>query len=250
MIIYPAIDMKGGRVVRLTQGDPDRQVTYSDDPVATALRWQEAGAEWLHVVNLDNALDNGGQIPDVLAKLAVLGVNIQYGGGLRSLDQAGQALDMGASRIVLGTMIVQRPELAGEAVLRFGVEAVTAALDARDGVVTTHGWQSTSKWKPTDLGRVLAGMGVQYALYTDVSRDGMLEGANLEATARLAIESGLNVISSGGVASVEDIRALAAIEPPLEGAVVGKALYDQRLTLEDAIAASRPTPQGATPYAG
>jgi phosphoribosylformimino-5-aminoimidazole carboxamide ribotide isomerase len=250
MIIYPAIDMKGGRVVRLTQGDPDRQVIYNDDPVATALRWKEAGAEWLHVVNLDNALDNGGQIPDVLAKLAVLGINIQYGGGLRSLAQAGQALDMGASRIVLGTMIVQRPELAGEAVLRFGVEAVTAALDARDGVVTTHGWQSTSKWKPTDLGRVLAGMGVQYALYTDVSRDGMLEGANLEATALLAIESGLNVISSGGVASVEDIRALAAIEPPLEGAVVGKALYDQRLTLEDAIAASRPTPQGATSYAG
>jgi phosphoribosylformimino-5-aminoimidazole carboxamide ribotide isomerase len=205
---------------------------------------------WLHVVNLDNALDDGGQIPDVLARLAGLGIKIQYGGGLRSLDQAGQALDAGATRVVLGTMIVQRPELAGEAVLRFGVEAITAALDARDGVVTTHGWQSTSKWKPTDLGRVLAGMGVRYALYTDVSRDGMLEGANLEATAQLAIESGLKVISSGGVASVEHIRALAAIEPPLEGAVVGKALYDQGLTLEDAIAASRPTPQGATPHAG
>jgi phosphoribosylformimino-5-aminoimidazole carboxamide ribotide isomerase len=239
MIIYPAIDLRGGRVVRLVQGDPARQTVHSDDPVSTAQRWKRTGAEWLHVINLDGALGEESLNLEMLSRLAAVGLPIQFGGGLRSLDDAHRALDAGAARAILGTLAVKRPKLAGEAVLRFGPEAVTVALDARDGRVATHGWQEQSAWTPVELGRRLAAMGVQHALYTDISRDGELRGVNVAATAELARKTGLSVIASGGVASPDDIRALKTAEAGIAGVVIGKALYTGALTLEDALRLSR-----------
>ncbi|MEL7675319.1 MAG: HisA/HisF-related TIM barrel protein, partial [Chloroflexota bacterium] len=171
MIVYPAIDLRRGRVVRLIHGDPARETVHGDDPVAVAARWLDAGAQWLHVVNLDGALGETGQALDALGAIAALGAPVQFGGGLRSLDDAARALEAGARRVILGTLAVREPEQAGEAVSRFGADAVAVALDARGDRVATHGWQQVSAWTPADLGRRFAALGVRHALFTDVSRD-------------------------------------------------------------------------------
>jgi|SRR5690606_13973073 len=238
MIVYPAIDIRRGRVVRLVHGDPERETVHGDDPVAVATRWRDAGAEWLHVVNLDGALGEAAQALDVLQAIAALGVPVQFGGGLRSLDDAARALDAGASRVILGTLAVREPEQAGEAVARFGADAVAVALDARGDRVATHGWQQVSAWTPAELGRRFAEMGVRHALFTDVSRDGDLSGVAVEATAALARETGLAVIASGGVAGLDDLRALRAAGD-IAGVVIGKALYTGALRLEDALEAAK-----------
>ncbi len=234
MIVYPAIDLRRGRVVRLVYGDPSRETVHSDDPTATAKRWQSAGAKWLHVVNLDGALGEATLALETLRSLADGGLPIQFGGGLRTLDDAQKALDAGAARVILGTMVVRQPELAGEAVQRFGAEAVTVALDAKGDQVATHGWQQVSEWTPAKLGRRFAADGVHHALYTDVSRDGDLSGVNVSATAELAAETGLSVIASGGVASLDDIRALKK-EDNIAGVIIGKALYSGVFKLERAL---------------
>lgn len=239
MIVYPAIDLRGGRVVRLLYGDPEQQTTYSNDPLTAARNWQAAGASWLHVVNLDGALGEAQLNLTMLKQLAELSLPIQFGGGLRSLDDVARAFEAGAARVVLGTLIAEQPELAGEAVERWGAEAIAVALDARSGRVATHGWQQQSSWTPVALGQLLGGLGVRYALYTDISRDGGLGGVNVEATARLAAETGLAVIASGGVARLSDIRALKAARPPIAGVVIGRALYTGAFTLPEALAAAR-----------
>ena len=239
MIVYPAIDLRGGRVVRLLYGDPDQQTTYSNDPLTVARNWQAAGASWLHVVNLDGALGEAQLNLTMLKQLVQVGLPVQFGGGLRSLDDVARALEAGAARIVLGTLIAERPELASEAVRRWGDEAIAVALDARSGLVATHGWQQQSNWSPIALGKLLAQYGVRHALYTDISRDGGLGGVNVEATACLAAETGLAVIASGGVARLSDIRALKAAQPPIAGVVIGRALYAGAFTLPEALAAAR-----------
>ncbi len=238
MIVYPAIDLRRGRVVRLVYGDPSRETVHSDDPVATAKRWQSAGATWLHVVNLDGALDEATLALETLRSLAGVGLPIQFGGGLRTLDDAQKALDAGAARVILGTMVVRQPELAGEAVRRFGAESVTVALDAKGDQVATHGWQQVSEWTPANLGKLFAADGVRHALYTDVSRDGDLSGVNVGATAKLAAETGLSVIASGGVASLDDIHALKK-EGNIAGVIIGKALYSGAFKLESALEAAK-----------
>ncbi len=234
MILYPAIDLRGGQVVRLQQGDPARQTRYSADPLATARRWQEAGATWLHVINLDGAFQTANDNLSVLARLAKLGVSIQFGGGIRSLEDAARAIDAGAARVILGTAVAQDPALVETFVARWGAERLAVALDARGGRVATHGWQTESAWTPIDLGRALARRGAIHALYTDVARDGGLAGVDVAGTARLAAETGLQVIASGGVASLEDIRALRATGQ-VAGAVIGKALYEGVFSLADAL---------------
>lgn len=238
MIVYPAIDLRRGRVVRLRYGDPAQETIHSDDPVATAQRWQAAGAEWLHVVNLDGALGESTLALDTLRAIAAVGLPVQFGGGLRSLEDVERALDAGAARAILGTLAVEQPDVADEAVRRFGPQAVAVALDARGDRVATHGWQQISAWTPVELGRRFAALGVVHALYTDVSRDGDLSGVNVEAAARLARETGLSVIASGGVASLDDIRALRQTEV-VAGVIVGKALYSGVLTLKDALLAAQ-----------
>jgi phosphoribosylformimino-5-aminoimidazole carboxamide ribotide isomerase len=254
LIIFPAIDLRQGRVVRLRQGDPNAQTTYSNDPAETAQRWASQGAQWLHVVNLDSALTFsltpgasltgagcGDKLPINLRRLfdirAAVGLPIQYGGGLRSLEDIELALETGATRVVLGTLAVQQPALVGQAVERFGAGRIVVGLDARDGKVATHGWQETTELAAIEVARRMARMGVQRTVYTDISRDGMLTGLNVAATAELAQSSGLKVIASGGVGSLDDVRALAErAGGGIEGDIVGQALYTGAFTLAEALA--------------
>jgi len=237
MIVYPAIDIRRGQVVRLRHGDPSRETVHGDDPVAVAARWLDDGATWLHVVNLDGALGEATQALETLGAIAALGAPVQFGGGLRSLDDAARALDAGAGRVILGTLAVREPEQAREAVGRFGADAVAVALDARGDRVVTHGWQQVSAWTPLELGRRFEEMGVHHALFTDVSRDGDLSGVAVEATAALARGTGLAVIASGGVARLDDIRMLRAVSL-IAGVVIGQALYAGVFTLPEALAAA------------
>ncbi len=238
MIIYPAIDLRGGRVVRLREGDPNRQTIFSDDPLQTARDWIAAGAAWIHMVNLDGAFASANNNGEILAGAAKLGAKIQFAGGLRSLDDMAQALERGASRIVLGTIAVQQPEIVGQAIARWGAEAVSVALDARDGMVTTHGWQQQTAMTPAEFGLQMKALGAKHALYTDVNRDGNLGGSNVAGTIALGRATGLQVIASGGVSTAAEIQELAA-SGAVAGAVIGMALYEKRLTLQNALTAAQ-----------
>jgi phosphoribosylformimino-5-aminoimidazole carboxamide ribotide isomerase len=241
MIIYPAIDLRHGRVVRLVEGDPQQETVFSEDPLETALRWKESGAEWLHIINLDGAFSDGGLNLEMISRLvSATGLKVQFGGGIRSLDDAARAItEAGVTRVVMGTPVVREPAVAGEAIQRFGVEALAVALDAKDGRVSTHGWQQQSEWTPIGLGQFFAEMGVKHALYTDINRDGKLHGPNVRACADLAEQTGLSVIASGGVSTLQDIIALRGAHPGITGAVIGKALYTGAVSLGDALAATR-----------
>lgn len=238
MIIYPAIDLRGGKVVRLKEGDPARQTVFSDDPIATARQWVEGGATWIHMVNLDGAFSEANDNGAILKAVSKLGVQVQFGGGLRRIDDVTRALEHGAARVVLGTAAIERPELIAEAIHEWGAERVCVALDARDGKIATHGWQQTSELTPVQLGKQMAKLGARHALYTDVSRDGALTGVNIEATVTLAQETGLAVIASGGVSSLDEIRELAATNA-VAGVIVGMALYEGHITLTEALQAAR-----------
>jgi phosphoribosylformimino-5-aminoimidazole carboxamide ribotide isomerase len=255
LIIFPAIDLRRGKVVRLRQGDPSAQTEFSDDPVSVARSWQAAGAEWLHVVNLDGALRplaagdaSSGWVADpMLVNLQVLAairaataLPIEYGGGVRTVDDVARALELGATRVILGTVAVERPEIVAESLRRFGAGRIVVALDARHGKVSTHGWQTVSHVGVLDAGRQFRSIGVERALYTDVERDGMLSGVNAAATAELARSTGLTVIASGGVATLADIRALAShSREGIEGVVVGQSIYTGALDLAEAITEGR-----------
>lgn len=237
MIIYPAIDLRGGKVVRLQEGDPNQQTTFSDDPVATAQNWIDAGAAWIHMVNLDGAFSAANDNLTILAAVSKLDTRVQFGGGLRSLAEIERALESGASRVVLGTVAVKEPDVVKQAVAQFGADAVCVALDAKDGKVTTHGWTERTDVTPAELGGAMAANGVRHALFTDVSRDGKLTGVNIEATAALGRDTGLQVIASGGVSTVDEIRQLTA-SGTVAGAVIGMALYTGEITLQDALEAA------------
>jgi phosphoribosylformimino-5-aminoimidazole carboxamide ribotide isomerase len=236
MILYPSIDVRGGQVVRLREGDPNRETVFSADPLATARRWIDAGAKWLHMVNLDGAFNIANDTLGILAAVATLSVRVQFGGGLRSTADVARAFDAGAARVVLGTVALEKPEIVAESVERWGPEAICVALDARGGKVTTHGWQQTSDQTPAALGRAMTTYGVRHALYTDVLRDGGLMGVNVLATAALARTTGLSVIASGGLSSLDDVRALRDTGI-VAGAVLGTALYRNAFTLEEALQA-------------
>ena len=254
-IIYPAIDLRRGQVVRLRQGDPDAQTTFADDPAAVARRWSEQGAEWLHVVNLDGAFtlsgqgQGSGQDDDQrlglnlkrLAEIrAAVSLPIQFGGGLRTSDDVALALELGATRVVLGTVAVRQPQIVADALARFGAERIVVGIDARDGMVATHGWQETSALDILTVAQRMKALGVQRVVYTDIARDGTLTGVNLAATVALSRASGLAVIASGGVASLDDIRALSGHQADgVEGVIVGQSLYTGAVGLREAIVVGR-----------
>lgn len=238
MIIYPAIDLRGGKVVRLREGDPDHQITFSDDPVATAQQWIDEGAEWIHMVNLDGAFASANDNSKILEAVAKLDVKVQFGGGLRDMDALQNAIDLGASRIVIGTMAIKDPDAVEEAIETFGADAVCVALDAKDGKVTTHGWTELSQHTPIEFGRLIAKKGVQHALYTDVKRDGSLIGVNVHDTISLGRNTGLQVIASGGVSHMGEIEQLAKSKV-VSGAIIGMALYQNKITLGEALLAAK-----------
>jgi phosphoribosylformimino-5-aminoimidazole carboxamide ribotide isomerase len=236
--VYPAIDLRGGRVVRLAQGDPDRETAYSGDPGAVARRWQDAGASWIHVVNLDGAFGETGQEnAATLADIVAVGTRVQFGGGLRSLDAIAAALDLGVSRVVVGTAAVEEPGLMGATLERFGPERVAVGIDAREGFVRVHGWQEGTGVRAADLARQWADAGGRWLVFTDISRDGMGSGVNVAATRALAEGTGLCVIASGGVATLEDVQRVK--DAGLAGVIIGRALYEGTVDLKEATTFSR-----------
>ncbi len=234
--IYPAIDLRNGRVVRLQLGDPNKQTVFSDDPAAMGRQWLAAGAEWLHVVNLDGAFDEAGAANwAALPQLTRLGAQVQFGGGIRALADVARALEAGAARVILGTTAVENPALVAEAIAQFGAERIVVGIDARDGRVKTRGWLHDTAVTPAQLGQQMKESGVQTIIYTDISRDGVLTGVNAAATAQLAQATGLRVIASGGVAALDDITRCAALAGQgVVGVITGRAIYDGRLDLHTA----------------
>jgi phosphoribosylformimino-5-aminoimidazole carboxamide ribotide isomerase len=230
----PAIDLKEGKCVRLQEGMASRSIEYDDDPVAVALHWQEQGASRLHVVDLSGAFSGQASHLDLIhSMLRQLRIPVQVGGGLRSLEQISSILDFGAERAILGTVAVEKPELVAEAVKRFA-DAIAVGVDAREGRVTLRGWTGQSGITASQLARRMKELGVARIIFTDVSRDGMLRGLNIEETERLARETGIPVIASGGASGVEDVRALwERRQCGIEGVILGRSLYENRINFRD-----------------
>lgn len=244
MIVYPAIDLRGGRCVRLVQGDPHAETIVSDDPVGTAQRWVNLGAEWLHVVNLDGAFGDttsaGENVRALRAILDAVAVPVQFGGGLRSMADLDAALSLGVTRAIIGTAAITNPSLVQEALARFGSEYLSLAIDARDSQVATHGWQQLSGVRAIDLALQMKELGITHVVYTDITRDGTLTGVNAPACAKLATQSGLAVVASGGVASLEDVHRVKEVEATgVEGLIIGKALYAGQVNLSLALEVAR-----------
>lgn len=232
--IYPAIDLRGGKVVRLKEGDPGRMTSYSDDPTATAQHWLGMGASWLHVVDLDGAFgdsDNANHM--ALESILKHGARIQFGGGMRSLDAIEAALSLGISRVILGTIAIENPEVVADAVRQLGAERIVVGIDARDGLVRTRGWKDNSGVSALDLALQIREVGVGTVIFTDVSRDGSGSGLNIPATRELSERSGLNVIASGGVNTIDDV--IAAKDAGLAGCIIGRALYDGTIDLREVL---------------
>ncbi|WP_425058072.1 1-(5-phosphoribosyl)-5-[(5-phosphoribosylamino)methylideneamino] imidazole-4-carboxamide isomerase [Sporomusa carbonis] len=237
MIIFPAIDIRGGRCVRLTEGRFDKETVFADNPADMALKWATAGAQYLHVVDLDGALAGKPVNLEVVRTIVrTVTVPVQLGGGIRTLDSIAQVLDSGVSRVILGSVAVRNPELVRDACRRFG-DRIVVGIDARDGQAAVDGWEVAGGVGAEELARKMAAAGVARIIYTDISRDGTLQGVNVAATAALAKAAGIPVIASGGVKSLEDITALrtANKEGGIEGVIVGKAIYTGAVDLAAAI---------------
>ena len=233
MIIFPAIDLRGGKCVRLIQGDFDKETVYSDDPQATALKWQSFGAKFLHVVDLDGARKGSPQNLDAIKKiLDAVEIPIEVGGGIRTLDDAEKVLSLGVCRVILGSVAVENISLVEEAVKNFG-DKIVVGIDARNGFVAVHGWEKSSAVKVEELAKKIVAAGVKTIIYTDISKDGMLSGVNAETFAELQKISGAQIVASGGVKNLEDIRSLKAAK--IAGVIVGKAIYTGALDLKSAI---------------
>ena len=236
--IYPAIDLRGGKVVRLKEGDPRRITEYSDDPTETAARWLNAGAQWLHVVNLDGAFGEEDEANRLALKsILKFGVQVQFGGGIRSIESIERVLKLSVSRVVLGTIAVERPEMIVDALKKFGPERIAVGIDARDGLVRTRGWKDNSYIAATDLALQMQRLGLHTIIFTDISRDGSGSGLNISSTRELTETSGLEVIASGGVHTLEDV--IAARDANLAGVIIGRALYEGTIYLEDALEIQR-----------
>ncbi len=234
MIIYPAIDLRGGKVVRLKEGDPARMTAYSDDPAEMARKWLSMGAVWLHVVNLDGAFGESDDANrSALEAILKLGAQVQFGGGMRSLDAVENAIELGVSRIVLGTIAIEQPKVVIAALKKFGPEKIAVGIDARDGIVAVRGWKSDSGILAKDLALQMRTVGLGTVIFTDIRRDGLGSGLNISSTRELADVSGLDVIASGGVHTLDDV--IAARDAKLSGAIIGRALYEGTIDLEKAL---------------
>ena len=238
ILIIPAIDLRNGRSVRLTQGRQDKATVYDRDPIEIARSYETSGARMLHIVDLDAAFSNPtSRNRQVLRELiSGTGIPLQFGGGLRSLEDIAQVIEFGVARVVIGTLAVEAPMILDQALRLFGADRIAVGIDARNGQVLTRGWEKEGKLSALDLAQRVASMGIERIIYTDVARDGMLVGVNVEHTCAIARESGLKVTASGGVSSLEDIRRLKdARECGIDSVIVGKALYEGRFSLKEAI---------------
>ena len=240
MKIFPAIDIKDGQCVRLIKGDYATAHKVAEDPLATARSFEAAGAEWIHMVDLDGAKDAALVNKDIFVRVAKeTGLKVEVGGGIRTMKDADEALAVGVRRVILGSVAVRDPELVREACEKYG-DRVVVGIDARDGIVAVDGWGVSGDIDAVTLARKMKGAGVKTVIYTDISRDGTLSGVNVEATKSLAEESGLMVVASGGVSSIDDIKALKKVESSgIEGVICGKSIYTGSLSLHDALEIAR-----------
>lgn len=249
MRLFPAIDIRGGRAVRLLQGDYDRETAYDADPLDAAMRWVEGGADFLHVVDLDGA--RAGRPANLAVVRRIVehgGVPVQMGGGLRDEAAVAEALEAGVTRAILGTSAVRDPELMGSLCERFGSECVVASVDARGGEVAVEGWEQGSGTAVEDAIVALGSQGVRHFVYTPVEVDGTLEGPGLERLGSILAacdRDGSRLIYSGGVGTIDDLAAIAALRSrTIEGVIVGRALYEDRFTIAEAISALEPANAG------
>ena len=240
MIIFPAIDLRDGKCVRLLKGDFSKETIYSSAPEDVALRWTQEGAEYLHVVDLDGALAGMPKNTEVIKKiLSNVQIPVELGGGIRTLEMIENTLALGVTRVILGSAAVQNRDLVKEACRRYG-DRIVVGIDAKDGIAAVDGWGISSGISAVELAKELASYGLKTIIYTDIARDGTLSGVNIEATANLATSSGVDIVASGGVKSLEDIHALKERETDgIVGVIAGKSIYEGTLSLSEAIAAAR-----------
>lgn len=238
MEILPAIDLLDGKVVRLAQGKRDQVTVYSDDPVAIALKWKAAGARWLHVVDLNGAFDGTyTNLPFARRVIEACGLQVELSGGIRTQETLKRAMEAGAARVVLGTKACEDPAFVQEAAHTYGSK-IAVAIDAKAGQVVSRGWVSSTNLTPATLASQIVNLGVQTLICTDVSRDGMMQGPNLQLLTEVLDAGAKHVIASGGISSLEDVKALKPLESRgVIGAIIGKALYEGKIDLKQAIAA-------------
>ena len=240
--IYPAIDMKGGKCVRLYQGDYDQETVYGDSPFEMAKKFVDEGANWIHLVDLDGAKDgekiHGNEVIRIATELPV---QVQIGGGIRSKEDVDFYLSNGVTRVIIGSLAISQPELVAELLDEYGGDRIVIGLDAKDGMVATHGWLETSSKSAVEVGKYFAAKGAKHVIFTDIATDGTLQGPNLEANKELAVETGLSIIVSGGISTLQDIEKVAELakETSISGAITGKALYNNRFTLAEALEKGR-----------
>lgn len=235
MQLYPAIDMKNGQCVRLTQGLFDNVKVYSDTPAHMAKLWEDQGGTFLHLVDLDGALAGRSVNEDAIRKIIeTVSIPTEIGGGIRSEEAIQNMLNLGVSRVIIGTKAVENPEFIRDMIEKFGPHKVVVGVDAKDGMVAIHGWEKVSQISALDLCMQMKSFGVEHIIYTDISKDGMLSGPNVSYTKKLTDETGLDIIASGGVSSMEDLQNL--YDAGIKGAIIGKALYENRVDLKEAAA--------------
>lgn len=237
MVIFPAIDIRGGKCVRLFKGNFAQETVFSDRPEEMAAKWEAQGGKFLHLVDLDGARAGKSVNLEVIKKIVdTVSIPVELGGGIRTMENIDEVLSLGVQRVILGSVAVSNPALVKEACQKYG-DRVVVGIDAKDGIVAVDGWGVSGDVEVTVLAKEMAKAGVKTIIYTDISRDGTLSGVNVEATARLARESGAKVVASGGVKSLEDIRALLPYEKDgIEGVIVGKSIYTGSLDLQEAVA--------------
>ena len=235
MLILPAIDLKNGKCVRLTQGLSDQETVYETDPAAVAKRFEAAGAAMLHLVDLDGAFRGAtANLDSIKAIRAAVSIPIELGGGMRSLADMEGMLALGIDSVIVGTTAVRQPEVLEEALQRWGGEKVQLGIDAHSGKVAVQGWEESTALDAVEFAQGWAAKGATRAIFTDIAKDGMMQGPNLPATEDFAVRSGLKITASGGVSSVADLKALATLQTKgVERAIVGKAIYEGAVTLED-----------------
>jgi phosphoribosylformimino-5-aminoimidazole carboxamide ribotide isomerase len=234
MQLYPAIDLKNGQCVRLKQGEFKEVTVYSDKPEEIAALWQEQGATYLHLVDLDGALAGHSVNEEVIQKIVnAVSIPVEIGGGIRSEEAIASMLSLGVARVIIGTKAVNQPEFIRDMIDKFGADRIVLGVDAKDGMVAVEGWEKLSQITASKLCSQMKEYGICHIVYTDISRDGMLSGPNVAYTKKLTDETGLDVIASGGMSSMEDLRQLH--EAGVQGAIIGKALYEKRIDLSEAV---------------
>lgn len=234
MQLYPAIDIRNGQCVRLRQGQFHDQEIYSNSPVKVAKQWESQGATFIHLVDLDGALHGHGVNEDVIKEIAnAVSIPVQVGGGIRTIKDIENKINLGVNRVIIGTKAVENPAFIKEAINMFGADRIVIGIDAKNGMVAIEGWEKVSSYNAVALAMDMKELGVKTIVYTDIAKDGMLQGPNVECTKEMVDATGLDIIASGGVSSLKDLESINQVH--VHGAIIGKALYENRFDLEEAI---------------